>query len=585
MLMKDNKYHRYSKWLLTILFGMAVFLFWKLMYPYALVYQEQYQLFLFDALYITERITLPGGAAAVLAEFFTQFYNHPTLGAAIQAVILCLIQIMVWKLMKRNLGEWLEGYSLAYAISFVPSVMLLLALGNENILTSFQMSLLLILVAMKFYHGGKYRFIEWLLIIPLLYWITGPLILIYAAYVMLQEMKNRSIVGLFMGLFVIVYAAICIMISGWIVLYPIRRLFVGLFYYRIVDVIPYSLIVLPIIILCIVSLQTSCFRWIATKKVFWITICVWVLMALGSWIALPTCYDAKTYELIEYDYLVRRHQWDAIIEKAEKQHPDLPMSVCATNLALGMKNVLGVRAFQFYQHGTEGLLPVFERDYTSPLLTGEAYYHLGLINTAQRYAFETMEAIPNYNKSGRVVKRLAETNLINGQYEVAKKYLQMLSKTIFYRKWAVEILGLIAEPEKIDSHPVYGRMRQIRLQDDFLFSEVELDKIFGQLFMHNSSNKLAMQYLLTYPLLNRDVDNFMRYLMIVQQKVNYNPPVCQEAIAFAYMQRQQNPPAGLVSESIMQNFKRFAQVYTYAGKNSAQLDAFKGTLWYYLMKK
>ncbi|KAA6305365.1 hypothetical protein EZS27_042983, partial [termite gut metagenome] len=42
-----------------------------------------------------------------------------------------------------------------------------------------------------------------------------------------------------------------------------------------------------------------------------------------------------------------------------------------------------------------------------------------MINTAQSFAFEAMEVIPDYQKSVRCIKRLAETNLINSQYEVA----------------------------------------------------------------------------------------------------------------------------------------------------------------------
>jgi hypothetical protein len=114
---------------------------------------------------------------------------------------------------------------------------------------------------------------------------------------------------------------------------------------------------------------------------------------------VPRGFDAKKYELIEYDYLVRIQNWNGIIAKAEKKMPDLPMSVCATNLALAMTNQLGDRAFDFYQHGSEGLLPKFERNFATTQLTGEVYFWLGLVNTAQRFAFEAMEAIPNYNKS------------------------------------------------------------------------------------------------------------------------------------------------------------------------------------------
>ena len=238
-----------------------------------------------------------------------------------------------------------------------------------------------------------------------------------------------------------------------------------------------------------------------------------------------------TYSILEYDQLVRIKDWKGIIAKAEKQTPDKPMSVCANNLALAMTNQLGERVFDFYQRGSEGLLPSFERNFSTIQLTGEVYFYLGLVNTAQRLAFEAMEAIPDYSKSGRMMKRLAETNLINGEYEVARKYLQMLDKTIFYRPWAQQALAMIDDETQIDAHPVYSTLRQFRLEDDFLFSEDELDKICGQLFMHDQKNQMAIQYLVMAPLLDGDAQRFFNYVTYVQSKVNYNPRYVREAIA------------------------------------------------------
>jgi hypothetical protein len=306
-------------------------------------------------------------------------------------------------------------------------------------------------------------------------------------------------------------------------------------------------------------------------------------MVVLAILLVPRHYNDKTYELIEYDYLVRVGDWNAVIVKAEKQMPDLPMSVSATNLALGMTNQLGERAFDFYQRGIVGLLPQPERNFATTQLSGEIYFNLGLVNTAQRFAFEAMEAIPNYNKSGRVVKRLVETNLINGQYEVARKYLQMLQKTIFYRKWAQRMMTMLGDEKAINNHPLYGTMRQIRLQDDLLFSDRDLDKICGQLFLHNQQNRMAAQYLLMIPLLERDVARFMQYVQVVQNRIPYNPRSCQEAIAFAFFQQRQNPPQGIVNDLILRRMNEFASVYS-QNQNSAELERFKNTVWYYLVK-
>ena len=192
-----------------------------------------------------------------------------------------------------------------------------------------------------------------------------------------------------------------------------------------------------------------------------------------------------------------------------------------------------------------------------------------------------MEAIPNYNKSARVVKRLAETNMINGEYLVAEKYLRMLEKTIFYRPWAKRTLAMLGDENAINSHPLYGTLRQYRLQENFLFSDSELDKICGQLFMHNQQNQMATQYLLMMPLLDKDIDRFMDYVKVVQNRIHYNPRSCQEAIAFAFMQHRQQPPQGVVSQLVLQRMNDFARVYS-SGNNSAELNRFKNTVWYYL---
>lgn len=560
---------KYWKACLSLAFGVTVFLFWRYGYYYALSYQEQFQLFLFDSDYFMERLVQPGGLARYLGEFIVQFYNSSTIGALLIAILYVALQRLTYLILVRRMknDESRDSssflYSLLFALSFLPPIALWFVMGDENVMLTYVIALIIAMLFMLW--KPKQKIISWiylLIIIPLLYWLIGPMVLLTALILMPLS---------------VIYALVCIFISAYWVPYPLSQLIVGVDYYRFVDIMPYSLFLVPILVLAL------CYgvRYLPKVK---LSVCyalagmVVLLMVLVSIFG----YDAKKYELIEYDYLVRIKDWNGIIAKAEKKTPDLPMSVCATNLALAITNQLGDRAFDFYQRGREGLLPPFERNFTTAQLTGEIYYYLGLINTAQRFAFESMEALPNYNKSGRIIKRLVETNMINGQYEVARKYLQLLEKTIFYRPWAEKTLALLHNPQQINQHPVYGWLRKVRLQDDFLFSEDEVDKICGQLFMHNTKNAMAMQYLLMTPLLDRDLNRFMQYLQVVQEKVRYNPRVCQEAVCLAFAQRNQQPPQGSVNQMILHNFSEFAQAYG-GQHNPAALSRFKQSTWYYLM--
>lgn len=564
--------------MLSLLFGMAVFLFWWQRYPFALSYHEQFQLFLFDSDYLATRLAEPGGIARYLSEFLVQFYNNVVFGAVIIALLLVLMQRLVWRLMDLQNKTW-------YPLSFLPSLVTWYMMGDQSLLLAFPLALIMVLSVMACVKSlGMKRLsvvaLCLLILVPLVYWVCGPVVLMLAVYLPLSGQKPILRDAL-LSVAAVVYGVLCILLSSLIVPYTVSQLFCGLGYYRFFE----SFMLLMILLQLLLVALPLCGRFLPEIKVgkaHYTLLGVQVVALTVLMLAVvPTNYDAKTYELIEYDYLVRTQQWDAVIKKAEQQTPDLPMSVCATNLALAMKGELTTRAFDFYQRGGQGLLPPFERNYTTTLVTGEAYFQLGLVNTAQRFAFEAMEAIPNYNKSVRCVRRLAETNLINGNYEVARKYLKMLEKTMFYGKWAQRTEALLGQEQQINNHPLYGQMRKKRIKEDFLFSDRELDKICGQLLMADKDNTLALQYLLMFPVLDRDLNRFMNYMMFVSQThPGYSPRICQEMVTFAYASRKQQPPQGVVPEAMLQQFNQFMQAY-----QQGATEMFRHSTWYYLMGK
>ena len=91
--------------LLSLLFGVAVVIFWAVPFVGGLCFQEQYQMFLFDTNYFLERIVLPGGLADYISEFLVQFYYMPVLGGVIIALLLIGIQAVVWGL-KKHYCAW-----------------------------------------------------------------------------------------------------------------------------------------------------------------------------------------------------------------------------------------------------------------------------------------------------------------------------------------------------------------------------------------------------------------------------------------------------------------------------------------------
>lgn len=551
--------------------------------------QEQLQLFLLNVDYLTAHLKWPGGMATYCAEFLVQFYNNFWIGSAVIAIMLVAIQILTWKLSK---AIWHKEIPMSgYVLTFAPALLLLLYMGDINVMPTLCVALLMSLLTGLFFthiHGHWSQDIFAIVIPPIFYWLFGTSVYLLLMLVCMSISlgKDKTYLKVIFCIFIILYTVLLIFISSRWLPYPMTQILTGINYYRIPIQFPLMQMVVmaSFVIFIALSIATGKYRHIKAISSNLTAAILAAILAGLTYAAKPIFYDAKIYELMEYEYHVRTNNWQKIIQLAEKKNPDLPMSVCATNLALGMTGQLTNRAFDFYQNGAEGLLPPFLKETNSSMVTGEALFCLGLINASQQYYFEAMEAIANFNKSSRCIKRLAETNLIRGNYEVARKYLRLLQQTIFYKKWANKMMELTYNPQMIDIHPLYGKLRHNQIDDDFLFSDAEQDKIMGQLYLQDTTNRLALQYMLMFPLLQRDIDKFMQYLQVTNGSGETLPLIVQQGIAFAYMKANQNIPNGVISEGVHNQLKDFARVWTQHGKDSPEIQRYKNTLWYYLLK-
>lgn len=582
--------------LLSLLFGVAVVIFWAVPYVGGLCFQEQYQMFLFDSGYFLERIVLPGGLADYISEFLVQFYYMPVLGGAIIALLLMGIQTAVWGLMKQyGARHDFPGYLL----SFLPSIALWCAMGDQNVLLSFVVALFGALVIgwiHNRFHNRLVKVVFELVSTALVYWLLGPVVFLYAVLMIGDTLKNAKQKGnVFSG---IGYSAVILILTvAWILLttqtlqYPLYRIFAGLNYYRYpgaISPLPFVVMVWAVVIpfLGMIPCHRKSLQKLQQSKV--VIVLSYVLVIVASWFGIKTSFDGMTYELIDYDFLVRTEQWDKIIEKAEKKPATTPLGVSCVNLALSQKGMLADRLFEFYQNGGEGLFPTFTRDMISPVSTAEIFFRLGMVNDAERYMFEAQEAIPNYRKSARLTRRIIECDIINGNYKVAAKLLRRLQKTLFYSNWANQTMALLGNEKAINRHPIYGKLRKYReKKQDFLFSDREMDQMLGLLFLNDNHNKMAYEYLMCYELLQRDMEKFMQYYPL-GRFVGYDhiPRTFQEILIGNWMKTHSDPrtiPYSVDAQNV-NNTLNFIQLYMQNPKDP-QLgqQPYVSNAWHYVM--
>ena len=150
-----------------------------------------------------------------------------------------------------------------------------------------------------------------------------------------------------------------------------------------------------------------------------------------------------TMEELEYDYLLRQGKWEDIVARNQQSKTMILSCQNAVRIALWKTGRLAPEYLQNCLLNPKEVLS----SRASAYMMSDIYMMLGQVGMAQRAAFEAMESIEDYDKSGRSLMRLTETSLITGCPEVALKYICLLERTLFYRSWAKKMRPLAEHPE------------------------------------------------------------------------------------------------------------------------------------------
>lgn len=552
---------------------LLAFAFFNFLYPYHVHYQEQMQLFRFGADYFRESTAVPGGLGDWIGGFLVQFFYHAPVGALILGTLLVLIQLLTWKNME-------NGSFATYPLSFLPAVAMFLFLCDENALVTAAIaiiaSLILAFILMKIRRTGI-RSIITIMLMPVMYLLFGsisllvPVIVAIRSFMRKEDKKNILI----FSIVAVVMATAIPLIARAYSPYPLERLAFGVHYHRYHNAIPLlawiSVLMVPSAMLLATAFRKD--RMVAASL---------ALAILPAACMTPVFADMEKERLFGYDFMTRMGQWNKILATSDKDSPDSPIAVECTNLALAKTAHMSSDMFSFFQNGPAGLIPEFTRDHFSPVPTGTVYYHLGMINTAQTFFFEAQEGIPDFQKSARLTQALAKTNLINGDYEVARKYVGALKQTLFYREWAKETERLINNPELIEKVPEYAYLRSVRIKDhDFMFSQEEMDSMLGLMYVENEANVMAMDYLLAWCLLRKDLPRFFECHQLL--KKGYDARHYQEAVVLYWALTHDGPEGmpGFITRNVASEFTRFISSFQSGRDEASMQKEFGDTYWFY----
>lgn len=410
------------------------------------------------SLFFKDCMSAPGGLLAWTGSFLTQFFYYPALG--------CLLLILLWlltfglaKFSFKVPNEW--GFLL-----FIPIVALLCSIIQLGYWVY-----ILIDVDYVFYHSlglfaallmslpfwrylpvkeeiqGRVALLWIPLVAALFYYPLGIYALLAAVLsaiqtsICLSKRKSNTFSAFFLPLFLLALTLGLVPLletSGTTLMRPDQPWTYGFHKFELDTLRDYSLEI-PFYVAILAPVFFPFIRLIKTKKL-WQSQGIMFLVALAMLLCLSK-RDFKDYNFhaeLRMQRAVEECRWnDVLREAALAKGPVTREMIMFRDIALINRGELCTKR---YIYNNESILPATVSDSIHIRIADQAadliYYNYGETIFGIRRA---MERCMHYGYSYYTMRMLAQCALVNGEKDNVKKYLRILSRTTFQKKWAMEM--------------------------------------------------------------------------------------------------------------------------------------------------
>jgi len=463
----NNHYLQAHKYLITDIIFVFVCFFSLLVFKGGLLFHmEQYSLFVWNIEQFSVFMDQPGGILALFGTFLTQFCHFPSLGALLIALFLWLLAFLVRTAFRLGESRW--------PMSFIPSIFLLLficrldysvfLLKTWGMLFSQTLGLIaavaIILIYRKWFESGKHQILFILSSVFVFFPIIGIYAMIPAVFIALDKKDKRVAACLAAVIICICVPLLCSFLPD--IYQRINRKYVfmaGLPYMEFQDniicMIPLFLAILSTLIIPFtkkVSLRFS---------VLFLTVAVVLLAAFTNW-------DSNFKAVLSMERAISYNDWNAILRLAKQHQEPTRVQVLYRNIALFQKGRLTEDMFK-YPDGSASLrtranIPV------SYICAAPVLYYCGMVNSCDRLVMETSAS---FSKNIYFYKYQARNAMLRGEYELARKYITIVSRNWFQGKWVRRHLSLLDNPDAMKTDGEFSLLLALMRQDAGEYEAVE----------------------------------------------------------------------------------------------------------------
>ncbi|MBO4755328.1 MAG: hypothetical protein J5519_01045 [Bacteroidales bacterium] len=535
----------------------------------------------------------PGGVLALAGAFLTQLAHYPVLGAALFALLLCLLTFLTEKAIGlEGRAVWLSTLPALFLLLFITrldySVYLFRTYGLlYSQVLGFCVASALVLLYRKCFLGKRSGPLFVAAVVIIGYPLFGAFALLSALLMALLALRKQGFTELAVALLLGASVPWLCRELPWI--FPrIHRKYVyfaALPYMEFLD----NFICLVPLMLAGAATIALCFLRKAGRIAVPVLLGVTLLIVVGG-----SYWDRGFHTVLGMEKAVSRQDWDKVLKLAKKEKNPNRIHVLYRNVALYETGALLEKMFQ-YPDG-DAPLHTLAQFPISNICGVPVLYYCGMINPSDRLA---MEYSSTFCKNIHYYKYQAKTALVSGEYELARKYLDMVDANWFEGKWVRRYRAFLENPALMDADEEFQRLCPLLRNSpkDFEASGPLQEMLFAHFENPDYINEAYYEWQTAFYLIQKDADRTLYSLFNRLDLVPDAPvgmAVAEGAALFGSESGDMEVMRAITSvlrnrNSVLQRFTQFSK----AANNTRDSDSeetkewfaahYGGTYWYYYL--
>ncbi len=262
-----------------------------------------------------------------------------------------------------------------------------------------------------------------------------------------------------------------------------------------------------------------------------------ILFILLSYVTIHiAAYDNYNYnaELRMYRAIDESRFDDVLAEASKAPGPMTRQMVLAKNIALMNKGECGDKMFRYDNSGEPPYVRDSLRVHLVQTCGPQLYYNYGKANFACRWSIENGV---EFGFNIDMLKTLVRCAMISGENKMARRYIDILLNTTFYKSWAEEWLKMLYDKRLYHQHPEYVNISPLRGFDNTIDGDEGLCEMYIiNYFSHvHKRNPKFQEQTLVYALIQKDIElfwpRFFNYATLHEQEAM---PIHYQEAAYLY---------------------------------------------------